>query len=302
MYHLSNKPIIRYLLFALITFVFIGCNRAEEVAEPTPKPVEAATVEVPPTSTPEPTATAVPEEPTPVAEPTEIPDPTIDPENDGTLLKAPVMQDAPIQLEFSETEGLLVANGIGPIAPASSVNFNFTGQPGQTFKAQVEGGTFGGALLFNGSVVPVTLIQGRASVWELSQGGKYEYSISNGGSGANYTYDFSLTQTDGESVVLSPQKIPFGQGVSEQSLMGEIVGTEPVIYFFDGFEGQKFSISLVSDSSKMLFINVETGDIAESSVGSSAFETPPLPNNGEYRVEVSGPSAETFELNIALLP
>ena len=84
--------------------------------------------------------------------------------------------------------------------------------------------------------------------------------------------------------------------------MGETTGSDAVVYIFDAFEGQKLSLSLSSDSSKVLFINVESGEIFESAVGTTTLEIPPLANNGEYRIEVTSDAAESFELSVALLP
>ena len=297
----SFSPLkIRLFCLSLCLLFLVGCNQTEEVAEPTPRPVEIATEEVPPTATPEPTHTPEPAEPPPTAAPTEVPDPTIDPENDGTLLKAPIMQEEPIAVEFSDIDNQLIASGIGPIAPASSISFVFDGFPGQTFQASIEGGTFGQALLLNGSVIPVASIQGRASVWELAQPGQYEYTISNGGPGSNYLYNFNLTKPADETVPLPPQSLFFGQGMTELTVSGDVTGTEPIVYIFEGFEGQNFNLSINSSSSQVTFINLDSGEQFESAVGSDSLDIPTLPNNGEYRIEVSADSAEPFELTITL--
>lgn len=297
------KSLHRFLLISCLSVLILSCNQDEPVAEPTPKPVEAATVELPPTLPP--TATNTLE---PTAEPTDTPNAadgakaTIDPANDGTLLTAPVMQGDPIVLEFTEADSELIASGVGPIAPASSISFTFFGYPQQTLKATTEGGTFGTALLLNGISLPVQSVQGRSNVWVLSEPGEYEFTLSNGGAGANYRYDFRLTKPENTDVVLPPQQIQFGQGVSEAIIKGEGASGEPLVYLFDGFEGQALSFAMESESSRFVVINTVTGEQFEPAEGESSLQIDSLPNNGEYRIEVSSDTAEPFELTVSLLP
>lgn len=295
-------PRILTVVLSLFALTLVACGGEEEVSEPTPKPVVAATVEVVSTEAP-PDPTAVPAEPTPepALSPTEVSVPTVDPENDGTLLKVPVMQGAPVSLEFIESDGVLVASGIGPIAPASSVSFKFTGYAGQSFTSKVEGGTFGNALLFNGAGLSVSAIEGRSQRWDLTKSGEYEFAISNGGSGANYTYDLTLTLPETTDVVFAPQRFQIGQGVSEVMLDGETTPNGPTVFLFDAFEGQVYSLALTSESSNVVVINSSTGEQFESAVGSANLQLPALPNTGEYRIEVSGDSAESFEITVTLL-
>ena len=295
-----------FIFFLLVSTLLISCNAEEPVAEPTPRPVVAASQPVQPTATPQPTDTPEPTvEPTVEPTATEVEDasePTIDPENDGTLLTIPVMQDAPIVLDFNEVNDELIAEGVGPIAPASSVSFTFTGFPGQTFKAQVEGGTFGTALLKNGQVISMSLIQGRATVWELTQPGEYEFALSNGGKGANYRYTFSLSKPENPDITLPPQQIQFGQGINERVFQGEFSGDEPVVYLFQAIEGQSISFVLIGESGRIVVQHPASGEQFEPATGTSALEIGPLSASGEYRIEVWGPSAEPFALTVSLLP
>ncbi len=297
-----SAPHILTVFLSLMALGLVACGGEQEVSEPTPKPVVAETVEVVSTEVP-PTATAAPAEPTqqPDPDPTEVLDPTIDPENDGTLLKVPVMQEAPIPLEFVEENGMLVASGVGPIAPASSVNFTFTGYAGQSFTSKVEGGTFGNALLFNGAGQSVSAIEGRSQRWDLTESGEYEFAISNGGAGANYTFSISLTMPENTNVELSPKRFQIGQGVNEVTLDGETAPIGAAVFLFDGFEGQVYSLALSSESSKVVVINTATGEEFESAAGSTSLQLPALPNSGEYRIEVSSESAEPFELTVTLV-
>ena len=290
-------------LSTLVLLIMVGCGGAEEVAqEPTPRPVVAATEQVEPTAEP----TPIPEptlEPTAVVEvePTAEPKPTIDPANDGTNLKVPVLQAEPIRLTFEEFEDGYKAAAGGPIAPASSVSYMFRAEPGQTFSAIVEGDNLGWAILLNGNGIPPTKYKGRAQVWEFSQGGDYEFAISNGGPGTNYTFDLGLShQADIDLAALPPEQIPFSQGVTNATVNGELDGENVKTYWVSTNAEQAFTFVLTGVEGSIKMYNESAGYSYESDAGTPALTTPPLPAGGEYTIEIDSDASGPFELAVTV--